>query len=244
MPDSDLGAVLGPGVRDVGGVVVGHDSFNGDAVGGEPGDGPIEERDAGGCFLVGQDLDVGDAVGVIDTDVHGFPADAMVVVAWFSAGDVVAGFVETAELFDVDVDQLAWMAAAISIRWLWRFEFGEPVQTDPFQHCGHRRQRHVEFLGDLGAGYAQLAQLLDERFGLGRCVRRRRARPRMTDPSSAHPRRNEPTTSGRCAHCTQQHQPRQRPFSRARELEHTSTRAETDKDGRYREDPRVSLRCE
>ena len=221
MPDSDLGAVLGPGVRDVGGAVVGHDSFNGDAVGGEPGDGPIEEPDAGGCFLVGQDLVVGDA-----------------------AGDTVAGFVETAELFDVDVDQLAGMAVAISIRWLWRFEFGEPVQTDPFQHWGHRRQRHVEFLGDLGAGHRQLAQLLDERFGLGRCVRRRRARPRMTDPSSAHPRRNEPTTSGRCAQCTQQHQPRQRPFSRARELEHTPARAETDKDGRYHEDPRVSLRCE
>ena len=93
MPDSDLGAVLCLGVRDVGGAVVGHDSFNGDAVGGELGDGPIEERDAGGCFLVGQDLDVGDAVG-----------------------DVVAGFVETAVLFDVDVDQLAGMAAAIPIR--------------------------------------------------------------------------------------------------------------------------------
>ena len=38
------------------------------------------------------------------------------MVAWSSAGDVVAGFVETAELFDVDVDQLAGMAAAIPIR--------------------------------------------------------------------------------------------------------------------------------
>ena len=159
MPDSDLGAVLGSGVRDVGGAVVGHDSFNGDAVGGEPGDGPIEERDAGGCFLVGQDLDVGDA-----------------------AGDVVAGFVETAELFDVDVDQLAGMAAAIPIR------FNTVVTVD---------NAMSSFSAICGPVMRSWRNCSMSRFGLGRCVRRRRALPRMTDPSSAHPRRNEPTTSGR-----------------------------------------------
>ena len=87
----------------------------------------------------------------------------MVVVAWSSAGDVVAGFVETAELFDVDVDQLAGMAAAIPIR------FNTVVTVD---------NAMSSFSAICGPVMRQLAQLLDERFGLGRCVRRRRARPR------------------------------------------------------------------
>ena len=60
----------------------------------------------------------------------------MVVVAGTAAGDAMAGFAETAELLDVDVDEFAGMAAAIPVWWLNGLELGELVQADPFQHCG------------------------------------------------------------------------------------------------------------
>jgi hypothetical protein len=66
----------------------------------------------------------------------------------------------------------------------------------------------------------------------------------MTDPSSAHPHRNEPTTCAPFDRYNQQRRPRQRPSNLPGEHGYTSARAETDKDGHYREDPRVSLRCE
>ena len=39
---------------------------DGDAAVGEPGDGAVEEPDGGGAAFVGEDLDVGEAGGVID----------------------------------------------------------------------------------------------------------------------------------------------------------------------------------
>jgi hypothetical protein len=80
-------------VEIVAGAVVGHDPFDGDAVGGEPGDCAVQEPDAGGGFWVGEDFDVSDSAGVIDTHVHGFPTNSMVVVAGPSSGDAMAGFV-------------------------------------------------------------------------------------------------------------------------------------------------------
>ena len=49
-------------------------SWTVDAAVGEPGDRSFEEPDGGDGAFVGEDLDVGEAGGVIDADVDGFPA--------------------------------------------------------------------------------------------------------------------------------------------------------------------------
>ena len=94
----------------VGQAVVGHDPLDADAEAGEPGERPGEEAGVSGR-LVGQDLGVGQARGVIDGDVQEFPADAALCCAPRAvAGDPVADAVDPAELLDVDVDQLAGRA--------------------------------------------------------------------------------------------------------------------------------------
>jgi hypothetical protein len=62
-----------------------------DLVGGEVGDCPAEEPDAGGAFLVVEDLDVGEAGGVVDGDVAVLPADPPVRVSGASADGAVTG---------------------------------------------------------------------------------------------------------------------------------------------------------
>jgi len=63
-------------VAAIGATVVGHDPLDGDAVAGKPGERPIEEGDRAGLALVGQDLGVGQARGVIDGAVQAFLAEA------------------------------------------------------------------------------------------------------------------------------------------------------------------------
>ena len=93
-----------------------------DAPFGEPGNGSFEEPYTGHGFLVGKHFDVRDTAGVIDTHVHCFPTGITTVVSGAPAGDSVSWLVEPAEFLDVDVDQLAWMASAVSVWWFWRLE--------------------------------------------------------------------------------------------------------------------------
>ena len=126
-----------PGGRHIGRTVVAHDPFDGDAALREPGDCSLDEPDCGVGLFVGEDLDVGHAAGVVDAHVDGFPSGALGVVTGSSAGDMVAWFVETAELFDVNVDEFAWVPAAVSV---WRFngvEARQAVEADPFEHGAH-----------------------------------------------------------------------------------------------------------
>ena len=74
--DSELVAELGVVSRDVRRAVVGHDLLDVNALASEPGDGSTEEADGGLASFVGQDLDVGEACGVIDADVCELPTDA------------------------------------------------------------------------------------------------------------------------------------------------------------------------
>ena len=109
--------------RAVGGAVVGHHALDLDAVGGVEGDRAAQERDRGRGLLVGEDLDVGQAGGVVDADVHELPAArcrARRRVArrgvWLALCRVTRCPAprDPAELLDVDVDQLAGMRGARS----------------------------------------------------------------------------------------------------------------------------------
>jgi len=119
--------------------VVGHDRERGDAVGGEVGPGSLQEPDCGEGLFVVEDLDVGEAGGVVDGDVDELPAHTPVaVVSFASAGDAVARNVEATELFDVDVDQLTRVAPAVTVGGLGWLESPQPVQSQSLQDRAHR----------------------------------------------------------------------------------------------------------
>jgi hypothetical protein len=101
--------------------------------------------------------------GVVDADVDvnelpaggAAPVGASVGLAAPASGDPVAGAVgaDPAELFDVDVDQLARHRALVAVRRLERLQARELAEPDPSQDALHRRERHPQALGDLGAGH-------------------------------------------------------------------------------------------
>jgi hypothetical protein len=75
----------------------------------------------------------------------------------------VAGAVirDPAERLDVDVDELARVAALVAV---WRVGRREPralAEADPLEPGGDGRQRDPEDLFDLGRGHPEPAQLLD-----------------------------------------------------------------------------------
>src|SRR5262245_60561 len=59
--------------------------------------------------LIGHDRHEGDARGIVDADVDELPADAMVTVdhAGLASGDAMAHRADAAELFDIEMDELA-----------------------------------------------------------------------------------------------------------------------------------------
>ncbi len=116
MGQSELAAAVGPGVAAITVAVVGQDPLDGDALGGEPGDGPSEERDGvcgvlrAGELAVGEPrvgidggMDVGVAAAGSATSLGlGCPSQHLVATAGRHPG----------KLLHVDVDQLA---AAVSL---------------------------------------------------------------------------------------------------------------------------------
>jgi hypothetical protein len=58
----------------VGGAVVCHQALDRDAVGAVEANGTAQEADDGLGLLVGKHLDVGEAGGVVDADMHALPA--------------------------------------------------------------------------------------------------------------------------------------------------------------------------
>ena len=89
------------------------------------GDGAAEEADDRRCFLVGEDLGVSESAVVVDGDVDVLVADAVAddagtvgvfrVVVLSTAADPPSGAaLDATELFDVDMEQLAWPPAFVT----------------------------------------------------------------------------------------------------------------------------------
>ena len=91
------------------------------------------KADRCGCLLVFEHFDVGEPGRVIDADVDVFPADPAASLSAV-ARDTVAGTSNTAELLDVDVEELAWPFALVAVRRLGRLEPRQLAQPDPGQH--------------------------------------------------------------------------------------------------------------
>src|SRR5690606_20923182 len=112
----------------VAGAVVGHHAAYTNAAGGEPGHGTLEESGGGlGGLAFVEHLGVGQAGRVVDSDVEVLPPDAAHAGGAITVHPV-AGPADLAELFDVDVDQLACVAALVAVGWLDRVELGQPVE--------------------------------------------------------------------------------------------------------------------
>src|SRR5713101_6613043 len=141
-PAEDPGSVTG--------AVVGHDTLDLDAQAGVVGDGGFEKGCSASLALVGLDLGEGDARGIVDADMDELPAAAARGGgAGLLAGDAMADAVELAELFDVDVDQLAGVLAFIAAHRLGGLQGAQPVEAQPLED-GLRR-RSVQMLGPRAA---------------------------------------------------------------------------------------------
>jgi hypothetical protein len=106
------------------------------------------------------------------------------------AGDAVADAVDAAELFGIDVDQLAGTLALVADCRRLRVEMAQATQPEPAQHHANRRARHGELASDLRAGHALPAQPLDLGNPLGRhrsAVSSGRRAPVAQHPLAARP---------------------------------------------------------
>src|SRR5580704_5403101 len=103
------GAGGAEGMAAVSRTIVGHDPLDVDAVTGEPIERAAEEGNGVFLLLVRQELGVGQARGVVDTDVQRLPTDAVVAVDGSAAapGDAVANALDAAEFLGVAVQEFA-----------------------------------------------------------------------------------------------------------------------------------------
>jgi hypothetical protein len=102
-------------------------------------------------------LNVGDAAVVVDGDVDAVPAVPAVGVR---AGrsptcDAMPGTAESAQLLDVEVDQLSGPASLIAVGRLRRLQARQPVQPEALQDRTNRRDRHLELRRDARRGHPQ-----------------------------------------------------------------------------------------
>src|ERR1700733_1345525 len=90
---------------------------------------------------------------IVDGQMQVFPADASALALSFAiAGNPVPGALETAELFDIDMDQLAGTFALIAAHRLGRFQRRDGAKPQSVQHATDRCRRNPEIARDLLAG--------------------------------------------------------------------------------------------
>jgi hypothetical protein len=82
----------------------------------------------------------------------------LAVLAGAVAGHAPARTVDATELLDVDVQQLAGVAALVAVGRLKRVKSAELAQADALEDRRDGRQRHAQALGDLARGHPQPAQ--------------------------------------------------------------------------------------
>ena len=152
----------------------------------EPGDGPRGEPDRAFLAFIRQDLGIGQARGVIDGDVDKFPAgSALVALSPPIAGDAMADAVDSAEVLDVNMDQLTGPLALIADDLGLGVEAGEAAKAASAQGKADGGCRTVQPARDDGTAEALSAQGLDplsprssgKRLGLWRGRQEQSRRP-------------------------------------------------------------------
>ena len=152
------------------------------------------------------DLHERDPRGIVDADMDELPTDAVVTVdrARISPGDAVSHRADPAELFDIEMDKLAWVLAFITPDRFSRLQGTELVQSQATQNPADGGWRDAGLGGDLLAGPALPAQPLDllgTAWGVGRRSRCGRD-DRSCNPLTSLPGDiDQPTGNGRLPSC-------------------------------------------
>ncbi|MGY4285426.1 hypothetical protein ACVWXO_004646 [Bradyrhizobium sp. LM2.7] len=113
--ETELLTGFGKSPGSIAGAVVGHDALDCQAQARIVGDRRLEERHGALLAFILHDLAEGNARGIVDANVDELPPRlTRAVLFGADTCDAVTHAIEFAELFDVDVDQLAGMLTLIS----------------------------------------------------------------------------------------------------------------------------------
>ena len=160
--DFEQAQCLGVATGSEAGTIVGHDALNLDAMGPEEAQRVEEKAQAGAALFVRQDFRVSHAGVIVYRQMQIFPANTAAVALTFAiAGDAVTDLLETTELFDIDVDDLARVLALVAAHRFGRLQGRELVGAEPLQDAADGRRRRANLYGDLLAGVALPAQSLN-----------------------------------------------------------------------------------
>jgi hypothetical protein len=152
---------------EVGGAVVGHDLIDGDVLPLEPGNSPLQEGQSGLAAFIRENLDVGEAGGVIHTDVGELVSEAGLGISAM-AMNPVARASESSQFLGVDVEQLARPRALVPLRIGLRLEVAEPSEAKSLQDAADRGDGHPEQRRDPLGGPPPPPEVLDPADELAR----------------------------------------------------------------------------
>jgi hypothetical protein len=137
-------------VGDIAGAVVGHDGLDTDAATLEPGDRAFEKAGGGRGSFIGEDLGVGEAGSVVDSDMDELPADASSILTTI-AGDAMTDAADAPELLDVHVDELAGMLPLVSANGFFGLQALESREAVTGQDTSDRGRTEAHAGSDLRA---------------------------------------------------------------------------------------------
>ena len=174
--------------------IVGHDALDLHAEARIVGNGGFEEGDGAFLFLVLHDATEGNTRGVVDADMNELPADTQVAVddSRLASGDAMTNGANFAELFDIDMDELAGMLALVATNGLGRLECLQAIEPEATKDARHGRFRDAGLARDLRARPALAPQPFDPCDDLGWGRTPQVMRPRGTIFEGGHAFREEP----------------------------------------------------
>jgi len=177
MPDMLLVEQHAEAAVAIAGAVVGEDAADREAEAGVVGAGHVEEAYGRGMLLVGQDGGEGDPGVVVDGDVEVLVSCAACLASAVTM-DAMAGFDDTGQTLDIEVDQVARTFVLVADdRWR-RIERTQPVHTRTMKDAAHGRAAELDLAGDPPAVPAQPAKSKNLFYESGGGLAMAEARPR------------------------------------------------------------------
>jgi len=170
--DVQLAAGLGEAPRTEAGTVVGHDASNGDVQAQEVSHGLAQEAAGGDSLFVGEQGSEGEAGVVVDGDVKKLPTGAPGFVLGI-AGEAMAGLMNTGQLLDVDMEQVAGGGMFVAHDGHSGFEHTDFVELQPGQDPAYGGAAQSGRLRDSHPSPALASQPLHLRYEFRRGTSRR-----------------------------------------------------------------------
>ena len=200
MLEAELLAGGGKKLGTVSGTTIGEEALDVDAMIGIEADGLEESVEDGGSLFIGEETGESETGVVVDGDVQGLDTGTRVAMRAVPCG-ADSWALETAQLLDVEVEEIAWSIAFVAhCGRFWRFQGGEAIEMMAAQDAGERGIGDREDHPDLGIGTALPAQVEDlsfqQRAGLARLAVRSRGAVRKARREAAFLGAPEPAADG------------------------------------------------